>query len=198
MIGFEYGDPNRPYMTGSMFPERHGKGGEMDNNIKSIKTRSGHMIEFNDDISGSWGIRIKDDCGNVIHLSTKGKNIDITAPETITISAKNIRVNANESIKMTAGEDIIESAGKNKTDTAGETHITSAKNKNVYVTEDSYTQVKKNVKVDVLKDATVNVDDDVEVKAGKLVVNVVDEDTFIKSRGKITLKSGDIVDVAQG
>ena len=91
MIGFEYGDPNRPYMTGSMFPERHAKGGEADNNIKSIKTRSGH----------------------------------ITAPETITISAKNIKVNANESIRMSAGEDIIESAGKNKTDTAGETHVTS-------------------------------------------------------------------------
>jgi uncharacterized protein involved in type VI secretion and phage assembly len=198
MIGFMYGDPNRPYMMGGMFPERFGKGGEVDNNIKSIKTRSGHMIEFNDEVTGGWGITIKDDCGNKIHLSTKGKNIDITAPETITISAKNIQVNANENIKMSAGEDIIESAGKNKTDTAGETHVTSAKNKNTFVEEDSYTQVKKNVKVDILKDATVNVDDDVSVKAGKAVIDVVKEDTFIKSRGKITLKNSDIVDVAQG
>ncbi len=198
MIGFEYGDPNRPYMTGSMFPERYAKGGEVDNNIKSIKTRSGHMIEFNDEVTGGWGITIRDDCGNKIHLSTKGKNIDITAPETITLNAKNIQMNANENIKMSAGDDIIESAGKNKTDTAGETHITSAKNKKTFVEEDAYTQVKKNVKVDVLKNTKVTVDDDISVKAGKLMVNVVDEDTIIKSTGKITLKSGDIIDVAQG
>ncbi|MDR0794718.1 MAG: phage baseplate assembly protein V, partial [Tannerella sp.] len=65
MIGFEYGDPNRPYMTGSMFPERHGKGGEADNNIKSIKTRSGHKIEFNDS-EGNKSITITDIAGNII------------------------------------------------------------------------------------------------------------------------------------
>jgi uncharacterized protein involved in type VI secretion and phage assembly len=198
MIGFEYGDPSRPFVSGSMFPENKGEGVKAENYLKSIKTRSGHVIEFNDDLSGSWGITIKDDCGNTIHLSTKDKNIEITAPETIRLSAKNIDMNANENIRMSAGEDMIESAGKNKTDSTGEKHVISAKNQSTYIDEDMYTEVKKNLKMDIRKNTTVTVDGKVQMKGSKISVNAVDEDMFLKATGKITLKSGDIVDVAQG
>jgi uncharacterized protein involved in type VI secretion and phage assembly len=198
MIDFEHGDPSRPFVAGSIFSEKVSIGGGIDNVIKSITTRSGHMIEFNDEVTGAWGTTVKDICGNRIHLSTKAKSMELTTPETLRINAKNIQINANESIKMSAGEDIIESAGKNKTDTAGETLVTSAKNKNTFVEENSHTDVKKSVTVDVHEDVKVTAEEDVNVKAGKLAVNVVNEDTFIESQGKITLKRGDIVDVAQG
>lgn len=58
--------------------------------------------------------------------------------------------------------------------------------------------MKRDVTIDVLKDTTVNTDDDMKICAGKAVVDVTKEDTFFKSTGKITLKSGDIIDVAQG
>ena len=168
----------QPYVIGSMF---HGKnadnlGGGDGNHVKFIRTRSKHLLEFNDDLSGGWGIRIKDDCGNLIHISTKDKSIEITAPENIRINAKNIDMYAKENIRISAGEDMIESAGKNKTESVGETHVLSAKNQNTFIEQNKHTQVKKNLSVDVLKDATLTVDNKINVKGSKLSVNAVNEE----------------------
>ncbi|WP_189457536.1 phage baseplate assembly protein V, partial [Aquimarina muelleri] len=48
MVGFRYNDPNRPFVLGSLFNGSTGAGGQDQNNYKSIITRSGHTIEFND------------------------------------------------------------------------------------------------------------------------------------------------------
>ncbi|WP_189457415.1 type VI secretion system Vgr family protein, partial [Aquimarina muelleri] len=48
MVGFRYNDPNRPFVLGSLFNGSTGAGGKDQNNYKSIITRSGHTIEFND------------------------------------------------------------------------------------------------------------------------------------------------------
>ncbi len=128
MTGFEYGDPNRPYVSGSMFPVYNAEGGKEQNHIKSIKTRSGHTIEFDDAENDSWGITINDRNGNIIHLDTKGKNIEITAPETICMSAKNIIMEAEEYISIHAGDNINSHADKNIINTAGDDHQTSSNN----------------------------------------------------------------------
>ncbi len=49
MVGFEHGDPNRPYVMGGMFHGGNGAGGGSNNTEKSIITRSGIKIVFNDD-----------------------------------------------------------------------------------------------------------------------------------------------------
>ena len=48
MLGYRYGDPSRPYVAGSMYHGMNGAGGSTDNVTKSIITRSGHMLVFND------------------------------------------------------------------------------------------------------------------------------------------------------
>ena len=105
MVGFDYGDPNRPYVMGSVFSELTGAGGGADNKGKSITTRSGHTLMFDDSVEG-LGITLKDSNGNIIHLDAKGQNIDITAPETITFTAKNMVMNISENITINAGKDI--------------------------------------------------------------------------------------------
>ncbi|MGE8536609.1 MAG: Vgr family protein, partial [Chryseobacterium sp.] len=62
---------------------------------------------------------ITDKSGNEIHLDTTGSNINITAPETININAKNINISASENITSTAGLNITEGAGVNHMSTAG-------------------------------------------------------------------------------
>jgi type VI secretion system secreted protein VgrG len=52
MVDFELGDPCRPYVSGSMFHKNNSEGGNTDNHIKTIVTRSGHTLEFNDDKNG--------------------------------------------------------------------------------------------------------------------------------------------------
>ena len=50
----------------------------------------------------------------MIKLDTQGKNIEISAPETINITAKNINLKASDSIDFDANVNITETAGKAK------------------------------------------------------------------------------------
>lgn len=102
MVDFELGDPCRPYVSGSMFHKNNGEGGNADNHIKTIVTRSGHTLEFNDDKNGDWGITLKDANKNIIHINSKEQTIEITAPKTISLNAENIRLNAKEDINIVA------------------------------------------------------------------------------------------------
>jgi len=118
MIAFEQNNPDRPYVQGSIFHGSNGAGGGSNNVTKSIMTRSGHTIELNDDNNGTH-IIIKDPGGNEIHFDTQGRNITITAPETITMNAKNIVMNAEQSVTTTAGINVTTTAGATVTTTAG-------------------------------------------------------------------------------
>lgn len=119
MVGFENGNPDAPFVLGSLFHGVNGAGGGADNVTKSISTRSGHTIELNDTGDGTH-IIIRDPGGNEIFLDTRGRNITITAPETITLQAKNINLHAEESIAAMAGLNITESAGLHITQNAGD------------------------------------------------------------------------------
>lgn len=142
MLGFEYGDPDRPYVAGSIFSEKASKGGSDDNHLKTIKTRSGHIMEFDDKEDGNWGITIKDYRGDIIHMDTKGKNITVTAPNVITLNggeeinlnSKRITFNGSEFVHTHSPEIKIGFHGEkhpNKTiDLAGE-KITSEASKNI-------------------------------------------------------------------
>lgn len=106
MVGFEQGNPDRPYVTGSLFYKANSEGAAKDNTVKSIRTRSGHTLEFNDDEGGDWGITIKDSSGNILRLDTKGKNIEVTSTETISFAAKNIKMASQENITIVAEQEI--------------------------------------------------------------------------------------------
>ncbi|RZJ70722.1 phage baseplate assembly protein V [Flavobacterium sp.] len=109
LVAFEGGNAEKPFVLGSMYNGSASSGyAEQENTVKAIHTRSGHIIKFTEDES----ILITDKSGNQIVLDTTGKNINITAPETVTINAKNIVMNAQESISSTAGKNISSSAAK--------------------------------------------------------------------------------------
>lgn len=86
MVGFVHNHPDRPFVMGGMFHGQVGLGGGADNRVESIRTRSGHRIVFTEDES----IIITDKSENEIHLDTTGSNINITAPETMTFTSKNM------------------------------------------------------------------------------------------------------------
>ena len=78
--------------------------------IPQFKASSGHKLIFTEDES----ILLTDKNGNVIKLDTQGKNIEISAPETINITTKNINLKASDSIDFDANVNITETAGKAK------------------------------------------------------------------------------------
>lgn len=109
MVGFEYNNPDFPFALGGMFHGGVGLGGGMDNRVKSIQTRSGHRLVFTEDES----IILTDKSGNELRFDTEGSNINITAPETITIKSKNLKFDIEENIETKAGKNMDTNVGQN-------------------------------------------------------------------------------------
>ena len=116
MLGFRYNDPNRPFVLGSLFNGTTAAGGQEKNHLKSIFTRGGSTITFNE---LETSILVKDPSGNTWFMDGNG-NISVTAPNDITITAgANISITAGQNITSSAALNISESAGVNKATTVG-------------------------------------------------------------------------------
>lgn len=117
LVAFENGDINRPFIIGSLWngkdkPPPTNEDGE--NNIRMIKSRSGHIIRL-DDKDGEEKIEIVDKSEkNMIVIDTKDNkisivseaDIEISAPNgTVTIEGKDIEIKSEASAKI-EGEDI--------------------------------------------------------------------------------------------
>ncbi|MFV0329224.1 MAG: type VI secretion system Vgr family protein [Dysgonomonas sp.] len=141
MVGFEFGDPNQPYVMGSMFHGKNGTGGGANNAEKSIITRSGIKIVFNDE---QKSLHIEDPSGNTWDMDGDG-NIAVNAPKNMTITVgenmdvtvgKNISVSAGENILVDAGQNIDETAGGDINQTASGDMVETANNKTEIVEKD--------------------------------------------------------------
>ena len=127
MVSFEQGNPHRPYVSGSMYHGKNAK--EVSNNIRSITTKSGSTIVF-DDTDRAEKITIKDKKGNTITFDSKDKSLSLQSPETINISAKNVKINAQENVEITAEKDII-THSKSETVINSEVDIDLVSQKNI-------------------------------------------------------------------
>lgn len=95
LVAFELGDINRPYIIGALWngvdkpPLSNGDG---KNNQREIKSRSGHIIRF-DDTDGQEKLTIMDKSGNnQIEFDTKNNSVLIKSAKDITLSAKNGKI----------------------------------------------------------------------------------------------------------
>lgn len=101
MVSYEHGNPDRPYVTGSVFHSGSGKGGDKDNKVKSIITRSGNAIVF-DDETGS--IVITDRTGKQLIMLDGTDAITVMAKKSITLTneAESVIVMDDKSIGLQA------------------------------------------------------------------------------------------------
>jgi type VI secretion system secreted protein VgrG len=114
MIAFEEGNVARPVVMGSVYHSASVDSSPLiQNHLKSIITRSGHLVEFDDD-AGTQGIKITDIHNNIIHIDTKGNNITITALENMTLNCKNMQINVQENMDVSVGQDQSTSVGNNQ------------------------------------------------------------------------------------
>ncbi|WP_019668313.1 type VI secretion system Vgr family protein [Eudoraea adriatica] len=132
IVDFEGGDAESPYVIGALYHTSHKPDDDWisdSNNIKAIRTRSGHTIEL-DDTQGAEKISIytkNDECK--IELDTKEKTLSISAMESIDISASKISIKAGENITI-AAENKIEAIAKGELamQSQADTTIKSGKN----------------------------------------------------------------------
>jgi uncharacterized protein involved in type VI secretion and phage assembly len=111
LVAFELGDPRYPYVLGALWngvdtpPEKNDDG---KNNIRVIKSRSGHVIRLNDE-DGKEKIEIIDKTEkNSIVFDTAKNTITITTDKDITLSA------AKGTIKLDAQKIEIKSSADTK------------------------------------------------------------------------------------
>jgi uncharacterized protein involved in type VI secretion and phage assembly len=177
MVGFQDGNASAPFVLGSLF---HGKnssaqGGGKDNFVKTIQTRSGHTIEFDDEADGTH-IIIRDTGGNEICLDTKGKSITITATENITLKAKNIDLTASENVSISAGENVNTSAGESIAQSAMKDTTLTAENIHTIANEKISLVAKE-----------------LEAVAEKVTMDSSKEDLLLSSAKKIDIQSSEKV-----
>ncbi|WP_129715009.1 type VI secretion system Vgr family protein [Pedobacter sp. SYP-B3415] len=126
MIAFEEGNVARPVVIGSVYHRSNVDSSPLvENHLKSIITRSGHLVEF-DDSPGTQGIKITDMHNNIIHIDTKGNNITITALENMSLNCKNMQINVQENMDVQVGENQSTNVGKDIATTAGNNYVLSA------------------------------------------------------------------------
>ena len=124
MVGFDYGDPNRPYVMGSVFSELTGAGGGADNKGKSITSRSGCAMKLDDEkgsaaLNDQSGNKMDFDGKDTITISAKdhivitngqctieiqGEKMKLSAPEEISFESKNIGILASELLNIQGKE----------------------------------------------------------------------------------------------
>jgi uncharacterized protein involved in type VI secretion and phage assembly len=90
LVAFEHGDVRFPYVLGALWNGQEAPPASNDdgkNNLRLIKSRSGHIIRLNDE-DGKETIEIVDKSEkNSIIFDTASKTITITADQDITLSA---------------------------------------------------------------------------------------------------------------
>ncbi len=119
LVSFMAGDPRWPIVTGALWngvdapPETMDGGG--DNNVRSITSRSGHKLTF-DDSSGSEVVRIKTQGGHVFELDdasggtirvthSGGAKIEIDSSGTVAVTALNqMTIDAPAGMTITAAQ----------------------------------------------------------------------------------------------
>lgn len=151
MVSYEHGNPDRPYVTGSVFHSGSGKGGDKDNKVKSIITRSGNAIVF-DDETGS--IVITDQTGKQlimldgmdaitvmakrsITLTNEAESVIVMDDKSIGLQADTIALEGRKSVTLLSGNEcmvlsseksIISSSGTNIKQEAAKDYDVAAKN----------------------------------------------------------------------
>lgn len=146
MVGFRYSDPNRPFVMGSLFSGTTGAGGIDGNKIKTIITRSGNKVSFDDD-EGS--ITLSDAQQNTVTLDGAG-NISVQSSASISlITGKSSLVMSSEGEIGLMGENILINGKKS---------VTNNSEENVSINGDIAVNIKskKLVNVDSSDKATIN------------------------------------------
>lgn len=190
-VDFEFGNPDRPFVTGSVFHGRNGAGGGGGNHTKSIITRSGHTIELDDTANGTH-IIIKDPGGNEIYLDTQGKNITITAPETMTFNARNMNINVTENMNTSVGMNNSQSIGMNNQLSVGANNTTSVGMMNdtiiggnnlMMVTGDFSELIEGDLISEAKKDRTEVSEQGIDISSKGSIINNAAEEVQLNSSG---------------
>lgn len=106
VVGFEAGDPHRPYIVGACWNGKASlpEDAQSANNLRTLKTRSGSMLQF-DDTQGAAKVTIKMESGHQLVLDDAAQSITVTHSNGCKIEmniAGQVSITANSTVEITA------------------------------------------------------------------------------------------------
>lgn len=185
LVAFEGGNAEKPFVIGSMYhakakPESWSKNG---NNIKAIRTRSGHTIEFHD-TDGEEEIWIYDynKKNYFIKMKSHAQEITIEAVEHIQLKAKNISILAEKDLKIEATDVYNTSNGNIQSEVSGNIQSEVSGNVESTVSGNIATEANGNITSKATGDATHESSANMTVKGAM--------NTTLEAGAKATIKAG--------
>jgi len=128
LVAFEHGDVHFPYVLGALWNGKDAppaKNGDGKNNLRVIKSRSGHTIKLNDE-DGKETIEVIDKSGkNRVVIDAAKNTITITSEKDITLSA------TKGTIKLDAQKIEIKSSAAAKIEAGGGMDVKASKTMNI-------------------------------------------------------------------
>lgn len=106
VIGFEAGDPHRPYIVGACWNGKASlpENAQAANNLRTLKTRSGSILQF-DDTQGAAKITVSMTSGHKIMLDDSAQSITVTHSNGCKIEmniAGQVSITANSTVEIQA------------------------------------------------------------------------------------------------
>ena len=181
LLGFRHGDPARPYVMGSLFNGVTGSGGFAANHKKSLTTRSGSTVTFDDT---AHTILLQTTRANKIFIDELNSTITISSAEEVNVNTKNVNINASENMNVNVGKNFTMQVGE-------QSSVNIGKDSSLSINGSSVLSIMEDAKSSISGDQTTNIYGNMNLSVMKLIKTKISEDSTYESYGVTTITSQD-------